>query len=196
MHGTAARQLAEGGAATDRVAVHLLMAEPFGDAWTVDALAIAAQDALAQGAPEAAVSYLRRALAEPPPAADRLEVLRMLGSAEALLAAGDDFASLREALAIASDPQTRAEIAFELALALCGVFRNAEGRAVLTTLLADPAQLDRETVEVLEAAVILVGLDDRAAASDSIDRSRPLLARAVRGETRDPGRWRSWPASR
>ncbi len=186
MHGAAARLVADRGAATDRVAAHLLMAEPFGDGWTVDALRCAAQDALAQGAPEAAVSYLRRALAEPPAAADRLAVLRMLGSAEALLPAGDDFSSLREALALAPDPQVRVEIAFELALALCGVFRNAEGRAVLTALLAAPAQLDPDTVEVLEAFVILVGLDDWAAARDSIERSRPLVARAVRGETRNP----------
>ncbi len=186
MHGEAARLVSDGAAATDRVAAHLLMAEPFGDGWTVDALRSAAQDALAQGAPEAAVSYLRRALVEPPPAADRHAVLRMLGSAEALLPAGDDFAALREALALAPDPATRAEIAFELALALCGVLRNAEGRAVLTTLLAEPAQLDPDTVEVLEAAVILVGLDDWAAARDSIERSRPLLARAIRGATRDP----------
>jgi DNA-binding CsgD family transcriptional regulator len=186
MHGEAARLAAGGGAATDRVAAHLLMAERFGDGWTVDALRVAAQDALAQGAPEAAVSYLRRALAEPPPAADRIAVLRMLGSAEALLPAGDDFAALREALALAPDPQVRAEIAFELALALCGVFRNAEGRAVLIALLAESAQLDPDMVEVLEAAVVLVGLDDSAAARDSIERSRGLLARAVGGETRDP----------
>ena len=186
MHGAAARLLVAGGGATDRVAVHLLMAEPFGDGWVVDALRTAAQDALAQGAPEAAVSYLRRALAEPPDAADRLAVLRMLGSAEALLPAGGDFASLREALSLATDAQVRAEIAFELALALCGVFRNAEGRAVLTALLATPADLDPDTVELLETAVVFVGLDDSAAAGDSIERSRPLIARAVGGETRDP----------
>jgi DNA-binding CsgD family transcriptional regulator len=187
MHGTAARLISESGASTDRVAAHLLMAEPFGDDWTCAALCSAAQDALAQGAPEAAVSYLRRALAEPPPAPDRLAILRMLGGAESLLPAGDDdFAALREALALAADPQVRAEIAFELALALCGVFRNAEGRAVLSSVLAAAELADPGTVEVLEAAQVLVGLDDPAAAQDSIARARPLLARAVRGETRDP----------
>jgi DNA-binding CsgD family transcriptional regulator len=186
MHGAAARLVAGGGATTDRVAVHLLMAEPFGDGWVVNALRTAAQDALAQGAPEAAVSYLRRALAEPPQVGDRLTVLRMLGSAEALLPAGDDFASLREALALATDPHARAEIAFELALALCGVFRNAEGRAVLTALLAEPMELDPDTLERFEAALVFVTLDDPAAASDSIERSRRLLAGAVGGESRDP----------
>ena len=58
----------DAGAAPDRVGAHLLAAEPFGEGWVVDALRVAARLALAQGAPEAAVSYLRRAMAEPPDA--------------------------------------------------------------------------------------------------------------------------------
>ena len=44
----------------------LALAESFGEQWVVDALRRAARRAIAQGAPEAAVSYLRRALASRP----------------------------------------------------------------------------------------------------------------------------------
>ena len=65
LHEQAARMLAADGADPDQVAVHLLSAEPYGDTWTVDALRAAGRGAVARGAPEAAVSYLRRALSEP-----------------------------------------------------------------------------------------------------------------------------------
>ena len=66
LHGAAARLLAADGAPTDRVAAHLLSSEPYGEPWVVAALRAAARDAVARGAPEAASSYLRRALIEPP----------------------------------------------------------------------------------------------------------------------------------
>ncbi len=60
LHGRAAWLLAEDGAPPDRVAAHLLSAECSGEARVVEALRVAAVRALAQGAPEAAVAYLRR----------------------------------------------------------------------------------------------------------------------------------------
>ena len=65
-HARAARLLAERGAPPGVVAAHLLAAPPAGDAWVAEALREAARDARAQGAPELAATYLRRALAEPP----------------------------------------------------------------------------------------------------------------------------------
>jgi DNA-binding NarL/FixJ family response regulator len=62
-----ARVLEDAGSPPDRVAVHLLMAQPQGDARTVMTLRRAAEGAAAQGAPEVAVTYLQRALEEPPP---------------------------------------------------------------------------------------------------------------------------------
>ena len=90
----------------------------------VEALRAAARDALARGAPEAASSYLRRALTEPPGRDDRLAVLLDLGRAEAMLPVPQDFSALRDALELATDPSQRAEIALELALALYGVLRT------------------------------------------------------------------------
>ena len=65
-HRDAARLLHEAGAGPERVAEHLLAAEPAGDGWVVDRLVEAARLAAASGAPASAAVHLRRALAEPP----------------------------------------------------------------------------------------------------------------------------------
>ena len=66
-HRRAAELLAIREDSAERVAEHLLATEPAGDAWTVARLTEAAREAARRGAPESAVSYLRRVLAEPPP---------------------------------------------------------------------------------------------------------------------------------
>jgi DNA-binding CsgD family transcriptional regulator len=77
-HSSAARLLATRGADPDAIAVHLLASDPVGDAETVELLRAAASRALERGAPNAAVRYLRRAWAEPPPADARHSVLAQL----------------------------------------------------------------------------------------------------------------------
>jgi len=71
----AARVLASSGATAERVAGHLLAARPARDRWVVDTLTEAAGDALSQGAPDTAVAYLKRALAEAPERDLRQKVL-------------------------------------------------------------------------------------------------------------------------
>ena len=66
----------------EQVAVQLLACEPADDADAVQALRVAAAAALARGAPETAVTYLRRPLAEPPADSVRAAVLGELGGAE------------------------------------------------------------------------------------------------------------------
>src|SRR5262249_12519747 len=65
-HARAARILAEAGAPVDHVAAHLLATRPKGEASVVRTLRDAAAAALHKGAAESAVSYLLRALEEPP----------------------------------------------------------------------------------------------------------------------------------
>lgn len=185
LHGAAARLLAADGAPSDRVAAHLLSAEPFGEEWAVQALRAAARDALASGAPEAASSYLRRALSEPPAAQARLDVLLELGHAEAMLPVAQEFPALRDALALATDSSQKAEIALELALALFGVLRNGDARKVLDDALRDERDLDPAMVERLEQALIGGGMDDLAAAADILARAERHFDRARRGEVRD-----------
>jgi DNA-binding CsgD family transcriptional regulator len=163
LHLEAARLLAGEGDAADRVAAHLLSAEPFGEQWVVEVLRRAARQALAQGAPEAAVPYLRRALAEPPAAEARIDVLVELGKAEVQLPAVTDFAALREALALARDPRQRVAIAWELGSALAYRAQNAAARVLLEEELARSAGLDPEIIEPLEALLIGCGGADLAA---------------------------------
>ncbi len=185
LHGAAARLLAADGAPPDRVAAHLLSAEAYGEAWVVEALRSAARDAVARGAPEAASSYLRRALTEPPAQTDRLGVLLELGRAEAMLPMAQEFSALRDALELASDPGQRAEIALELALALFGVFRNAEALLMLDEALRREQDLDPEVIERIEQALIGGGMDDPAAVPDVVARAERHFERARRGEVHD-----------
>ena len=117
-HARAASLLAEDRDSVDAIAAHLLRSEPAADAWTVATLREAAAAATNRGAPEAAITYLRRAIAEPPPLDDRAELLLELGRAESRVL---DFANavptLRQGLAIAPDGETKAALAIALSLA-------------------------------------------------------------------------------
>ncbi len=92
------------------VAAHLLLCEPAGDPEVVAGLRAVAADAVAQGAADVALTHLRRALREPPTAAERGPLLAELGLAEMLVgeleAAGEH---LEQAAALATDPYLRAE---------------------------------------------------------------------------------------
>jgi DNA-binding CsgD family transcriptional regulator len=136
-HARAARLLDEGGAAEDTVAAHVLLAEPVADEWVVDRLRAAAAGALGRGVPEAATSYLRRALAEPPPAPQRPALERELGAA--LLRNGDAegiavMGALREKL---TEAAPRAEIAAMIAGSLGYRDRTQEAVESLRESLAE-----------------------------------------------------------
>ena len=138
-HRRAARVLAEGGVEAERIASQLLACEPFGEQWAVEVLRKAARDAHGRGATHSAVTYLSRALAEPPPPHLSASVLHELGLAETneLLPQAPDH--LAEALRLTPDPARRAAIAPELVVAL-----QYQGRA-------------GEAVEVLEQTVEALG---------------------------------------
>jgi DNA-binding CsgD family transcriptional regulator len=81
-HARAAGILADSDASQERIAAQLVEAEPAGDPERVELLRRVAADALARGAPAAAVAWLGRALAEPPSPASRGQVLVELSSAQ------------------------------------------------------------------------------------------------------------------
>jgi DNA-binding CsgD family transcriptional regulator/tetratricopeptide (TPR) repeat protein len=154
-HAIAARILERDGAVADTVAAHLLLAEQRGDDWAVGALRTASAGALARGAPETAVRYLRRALQEPPGRADRPAVSRELGLA--LLRASDreGIEILRTVRAATEDPVSRAELAHEIATSLGLRGGGEEAAALLEESLAeiDPAG---ELGTLLRATLLLV----------------------------------------
>jgi len=150
-HARAARLLAAEGAEPDAVAAHLLLAERAGDDWTVDALERAATLALGDGAPESAVTYLRRALAEPPEEARRPEVLLGLGRAEAAL--GEPTAADRLAQAVALTPGAieRGRATLDLAQSLHSLGRYVDAADTIDRALADLDNADEGVVRELEA---------------------------------------------
>jgi DNA-binding CsgD family transcriptional regulator len=132
-HARAARVLAAAGADAGRIANHLLHAEPAGDGWVVRALREAARDATRDGAPEAAVPWLARALEEPPAADERALVLHELGAAELMAgpAASESVESraephLADAVQSAADPRAKALAALDWGDALWASHRYVE----------------------------------------------------------------------
>jgi hypothetical protein len=118
-HQHAAELLRARGAGPERIALQLIHTPPAGDARVVAELRRAAAHATASGAPETAAALLQRALAEPPEALLRGEVLVQLALAElgrGRLTEGGDH--MQEAYRCAPDARTRA-----LAVSIMGSFR-------------------------------------------------------------------------
>jgi DNA-binding CsgD family transcriptional regulator len=139
LHRRAARLLAADGATPERLALHLVEVAPEHDAWVVATLRDAAAQALARGAPETAARFLRRALREPPPAAELPTVLLETGEAEAQTGDERAVAHLRAAIDAASDPLTHARAALVLAPLLGMAGRVGAG---VDVALAALGQLD------------------------------------------------------
>ena len=145
-HRRAARLLARHGARDEEIALHLLLTEPERDGAAARALAAAGQKALADGAPDVAVRHLRRALAEPPAAADRAGVLLAAGIAEARLGGADAVAHLERAMD-EGDPVTAARAAQVMCSVL--ILRGDAERAA--EVLRGPLEAVREVAPELAA---------------------------------------------
>jgi DNA-binding CsgD family transcriptional regulator/tetratricopeptide (TPR) repeat protein len=144
-HERAAAVLAEGNEPADRIALHLLAASPRASLQTVETLRRAAASATARGAPEAAVAYLERALAEPPPPELRAVVAHELGAAalrEGRLETAIEH--LRRATAELTDPHERANAAGDLGSALFLAYRADEAVAVLTAVIDELPESARD----------------------------------------------------
>jgi DNA-binding CsgD family transcriptional regulator len=151
-HDRAARLLTGAGAATDRIAVHLLATHPGGDAETVNTLRQAAKDASHRGAPDVAVSYLRRALAEPPSPELEAVVVHELG--RAALRAGElgmAIEQLRRATRDLPEGRRRVEAANALGSALFLAHRPEEAMADLTAVINELPESEREQGLQLQA---------------------------------------------
>lgn len=154
MHAEAARLLADEEAEPEDVALHLLHVEPQGDAAVAATLIAAAAKATARGAPESAVGFLRRALAEPPNRIMRAEVLAELGLARAARWQPDAPRLLVEAIGCSGTPTQRAASALRgaRALGLAGYFEDAMD--LCRRGLADGVGVPDEHRERLEAELI------------------------------------------
>jgi DNA-binding CsgD family transcriptional regulator len=176
-HRSAARLLHGDGSPPGRVAAHLVGVRPSGDRWVLARLREAARAAMDAGAPRAAAGLLERALAEPPPGAERVDVLREAARAE--VSAGRESGCLRleEALGLAVEPHQRAEIAFELAEAYAALFRWVDAVAVIERALPGLGEADAALAARLEGELVVCGLHDARCAS----RIAPVLERLSSG---------------
>ena len=151
-HAEAARLLERDGADAERLALHLLRSEPGGDPRVAALLRAAATAATGRGAPGAAAACLRRALDEPPPAADRPGLLLELGIALARERSPAAVPALREAVELAGPD------AALLAARVLGIWAyHAEAAAICRAALAGPVPdelADSLQAELFQNAVI------------------------------------------
>jgi DNA-binding CsgD family transcriptional regulator len=172
-HRSAARLLYADAAPVGQVAAHLVGVRPAGDGWVLARLREAARLAMQGGAPGAAAGLLERALAEPPPRAQRVDVLREAARAQA--GAGREAAcgKLEEALGLTVDGGERAAIALELAEAYAALFRWVDAFDVVERALSELGDADPVLAARLEGELVVCGLHDARRAS----RVAPVLER-------------------
>jgi DNA-binding CsgD family transcriptional regulator len=153
-HQRAAELLATRGANPERVAVHLVHVPPQARASVVATLREAARRATAEGAAEIARGYLERALAEPPEAALRPELLLELGEAEVSAGAPGALDHLREAYARLDRGSRWVQAARVLASAVHAQGYSREGADVLQRAIERLDPEDAAVRQRLEAELI------------------------------------------
>lgn len=141
-HAQAAQLLSREGVEAEQVAAQLLLCEPVGNSDAVRALQAAAATALGRGAPENAVTYLRRALAEPPSESHRAAVLGELGGVETLARDLAAVVHLEQAWKATIEPVTRARLAAQLADVLWWIGDMNRCSMVLQAALDDLGDAD------------------------------------------------------
>jgi DNA-binding NarL/FixJ family response regulator len=181
-HARAARLLRREGAGPERVAAQLLFCEPAEDPDAVQTLRAAAAAALARGAPETAITYLRRALAEPPPGSARAAVLGELGSVERIARDPSAVEHLEQAWQATTDPVAAVRLANQLASVLYYATDWTRACAVLQAALADLGDRDLDLAVRLQAhkaALEILSVRSTEAHEVTLERLRELAARSV-----------------
>ena len=154
-HRRAADLLRDAAAESEQIAAHLLLVAPAADPLVGVVLRKAARRAITRGAAETSITYLRRALSEPPAPAERSDVLWELGLAESLvdvLAAADH---LLEALETVEDPLRYGERALQCGRVLLYADRHDEAIETLASGAARMVYENRALREQLQAALII-----------------------------------------
>lgn len=162
LHRSAAELLSDDGAELDAVAAQLLASDPIGSVRVIEQLREAARHALARGAPENAVSYLRRALREGGEPSLRAATSLELATAARLAGGQWDVMTeqLEQARRLAQDPLLRNTAALELATVL--VLRGEWERpaALLRDALADLGDRGPELAVRLESLLAGLAISD------------------------------------
>ncbi|WP_372788143.1 AAA family ATPase, partial [Paraconexibacter sp.] len=168
-HARAAALLREAGAPSAAVAAHLLRTAPAGDRAAVATLRAAAARAVERGAPDIAVTYLERAVAEPPGLSQRSETLRELGDAALLTGRPEALEHHQDALEAAQDARQTALARRSLAHSMLAAGRRDEAIAALQRAADEAAP---------EHPAIAMDVDVEIAASAQMDLLPAELAAA------------------
>ena len=154
-HRMAAELILDAGAPPESAAGHLIRVAPRADSFVVSTLRQAAERSLAQGAADAAVGYLSRALEDQMEPAARAEVLVELGFAERRTNGPAAADHLRAGLELLADPTRRGQVALELGRALWFTDRSADALAVFEQALGEvDRERDPDLYELLVAELI------------------------------------------
>lgn len=172
---TAVAVLSAEGAPPEQVARHLLALPP-GGGHAIEPLRRAASVARVRGAPDLAVTFLRRALAEPPRDAELVGVLRELGLAEEVISSESCVEHLRTARAMSADPGERLELTLNLCNGLMMLGRVPEGVAEIEAELDGDHGHTEQARELLEAHICVTTFW----VSDESPRTLELLRRFER----------------
>jgi DNA-binding CsgD family transcriptional regulator len=186
LHLRAADQLLAKGAPAEQAAVHYLAVEGSGERRVVSVLREAAHQASSRGAPEVAASYVRRALAEPPPEGEQPGISFELGLAGLAADEPDSPARLVQAVHDIPDTRRRAEAALEAAILLGYNGDSPDVVSVCTAGLESGAAVDRELAAKLESGMALWSFLDAATVAAGVEwvraareRGDPLTAPAA-----------------
>jgi DNA-binding CsgD family transcriptional regulator len=153
-HAQAARLLRDLGSPAEQVAAHILLADQLDEPWVAEQLQLAADAALALGAPRSAIAYLEPALARAHSDSQRSGLLAQLGRADVLAGRPEAPAHLEEAIRATADTDVRARIAITLAQLLKFTGRAPAAVGVLDALepVADEQLRQRVRIEALSNA--------------------------------------------
>jgi DNA-binding CsgD family transcriptional regulator len=154
LHQQAAKALIGRGASAWELAPHLVAGPVGAHPGAVGLLEEAARWALAAGAPEAAVTYLSRAIAELDPEHDPASLWLALGSAK--VQAGDPGAraDLGRAIELAGDVRTRARARIALSVVLFAAGEDARSIEILDAGLDEVTAEDPDLAERMEGHLL------------------------------------------
>jgi DNA-binding CsgD family transcriptional regulator len=171
-HASAAALLTAARAPEHQVAAQLLYAPPGSVDDAAPMLTTAGRRAAAEGAPESAARYVRRALDEDLAPDERGELLVELAAVESELGSPTVIAHLREALTLLGDSRRRAEASLALGHELYWAGDEEEGVEVLERALGDHADIDIELRHRLQAELVV----NATRLPSQYERARELLA--------------------
>jgi DNA-binding CsgD family transcriptional regulator len=184
-HAEAARLLHAAGEPDDRVAAHLLEAQSHVADWVVDVLRSAAARALARGAPESAIRFLRRALVEASPPEVRTEILLELGYADAVAGNPRAVERFESALGELHDPARRAEVRLALGRTLHARGAHTEAAAAFERGLDEAGETSSEAAVRMEAGYIAAAREELALRPLASARLQRILTRS--NQASNPG---------